>query len=357
MAAMSHTWEGKGLRLVDLLDAQERQAVLGFMGGERRFRAEHVLGDAGEFVKNAHNHGLLDDYDDLVTRQVWERTLENMGYVVATAMDGRRDVIKVGEATPLRGTIAPGSVSDSQVAHDYIVGLQAQGTAAVYPVTQRAAKIVFVSQSFAEYLRANGENVRAFERDRDGTVSYVWPARNDNEVSRVLQNYQLATYGANEPNGGELAKVVAAKAPKQFAAWNAGLADQWRMMDALREIVLNGALGMTSGAYADKDAGGEMEAGISAFQRSFQMMAEDAQTGIPRLETSFALQETGSRFLSVGLYLDNAPIKEVSVQRLVTDAVDLSATISSDLQALHTRYERDKNRQMDNAIGSDAGLG
>jgi hypothetical protein len=129
------------------------------------------------------------------------------------------------------------------------------------------------------------------------------------------------------------------------------------MMDSLREIVLNGALGMTSGAYADKAAGGEMEAGISAFQRAFQMMAEDAQTGVPRLETSFALQETGSRFLSVGLYLDNAPIKEVSVQRLVTDAVDLSATISGDLQALHDRYERDKNRQMDNGIGADAGLG
>lgn len=357
MAGKSHTWEGKGLRLVDLLDAEERKAVLGFLGSERRFRAEHIVGDAAEFLKNANAHGLLDDYDDLVIRQAWERTLENMGYVVATAMDGRRDVIKVGEQAPLRGTIAPGSRSDSQVAHDYIIGLQAQGTAAVYPVTQRAQKIVFVSQDFAEYLRANGEMVKAFERDSEGHVSFVWPARNDQDVSRVLQNYQLAVLGANEPGGGQLAKLVASKAPKQYAAWSAGLADQWRMMDALREIVLNGALGMTSGAYADKAAGGEMEAGISAFQKSFQMMAEDAQSGIPRRETYYALQETGSRFLSVGLYLENAPIAEVSVQRLVTDAVDLSATIAGDLQSLYMKYERDQSRQMGNSIGSDAGLG
>ena len=357
MAAKTHTWEGKGLRLVDLLDVEERKAVLGFLGSERRFRADHVVGDAAEFLKNANTHGLLDDYDDLITRQAWERTLENMGYVVATAMDGRRDVIKVGEQAPLRGTIAPGSRSDSQVAHDYIVGLQAQGTAAVFPVTQRAQKIVFVSQEFAEYLRANGEMVKAFERDSEGHVSFVWPARNDQEVTRVLQNFQLSMHGANDPNGGQLAKVVAVKAPKQFAAWSAGLADQWRMMDALREIVLNGALGMTSGAYADKAAGGEMEAGISSFQRAFQMMAEDAQTGVPRRETSFALQETGSRFLAVGLYLESAPIPEAGVQALVTDAVDLSATIAGDLQALCAKYERDQNRTMGNSIGADAGLG
>lgn len=357
MASNAHTWEGKGLRLVDLLDAEERKAVLSFLGSDRRFRAEHIVGDASEFVKNAHNHGLLDDYEDLVVRHVWERTLENMGYVVATGMDGRRDVVKVGDPAPLRGTIAPGSRTDGQVAHDYILGLQAQGVAATHPVTQRAQKIVFVSPSFAEYLRANGEMVKAFQRDRENNVSFVWPARNDQEVTRVLQNFQLATFGANEPDGGQLARVIQTKAPKQFAAWTAGLADQWRMMDSLREVVLNGALGMTSGAYADKAAGGELEAGISAFQRAFQMMAEDAQTGVPRRETAFQMQEMGSRLLSVGLYLDGAPIREESVRHLVTDAVDLAATISDDLMALHARYERDQNRNMGNDIGADAGLG
>lgn len=353
----SHTWEGKGLRLVDLLDANERKAVLGFLGSERVFKSAHVLGDAAEFLKNAKTHNLLDDYDEIVVRQAWERTLEQMGYVVATAMDGRRDVVKVSESTPLRGSIAPGSRSDSQVAHDYIRGLQAQGVAAIFPVTQKAQKIVFVSQEFAEYLRANDELVRAFDRDREGTVSYVWPAKNDQDVGRALQNFQLAVHGANEPDGGGLAKVVASKAPKQFAAWKASMADQWRMMDALREIVLNGAMIMTSGAYADKAAGGELEAGIAAFQRSFQMMAEDAEKGVPRHETAHELQELGTRLLSVGLYLDNAPIKEAEVKQLVTDAVDLSGMIADDLRRLAVNYEREQNRQVGKDIDQAAGLG
>src|ERR1035437_4585370 len=226
----AYTWQGKGLRLIDLLDQEERKAVLGVFPSERQFRAQHITGDATAFMKYAADNALLEDADDVVTRQVWESTLEGMGWHVATAMDGRMEVTKIDSVAPLRGSIAPGSRTESQVAHDYIMGLAAQCQHPKFPVTQRSQRMVFVSKDFAEYLRATGETVQAFEKDRDGDVAFVWPARHDQQVDRVLRSFHLATLGANEPSGGELARVAELKTPKQFAIWKAGLGDQWRMM-------------------------------------------------------------------------------------------------------------------------------
>lgn len=358
MSKFPHTWSGPDLRLIDLLHTEERKAVIGFLPeSERRFYDRHVTGDAAEFLKNADKHRVIDNYDELVNLKHWPKMLETLGHVVTTGMDGRRAVVKLGDPTPLRGTVPPGAASDSQIAQEFVRGLQADGIAVVYPVTQRATKIVFVSKEFAEYLRANGEAVQAFGGDSTGIVPFVWPARSDAEVKKFAQNFQLAQHGANAPDSGELAKIVAAKAPKQFAAWKTGVADQWRMLDALRELVLEGSKRMTAGAFADAGAGAELAAGLKALQAGFQQMAEDALSGEPRRATAEHINEVGTRLLSVGLYLKEAEIKEPAVARLVTDAVDLAATIADELMALVARRELAANRTMNQSIDVSAGLG
>lgn len=354
----SHTWQGKGLRLVDLLDQVERKAVLGAFPSERQFRAEHVLGDATEFLKHAERHNLLDDVEELMTRQVWEKTLEGMGWEIATSMDGRLDVIPVGAVPPVRGTIAPGSRSHSQIAYDYIKGLEAQGKHAEFPVTQNAQKPIYVSKPFAEYLRAAGEPIKAIQRDGDGDVALVWPARHDDQVSRMTRDFHLATIGANEPDGGAMAQVVATKAPKQFAIWKAGLADQWRMMDALRDVLLGAATAMTSGAYADQKAGGALTEGLRSFQKAFQCLADDALSAKPTMDASVALADVADRVVAAAIYLEQeAPVLQVDIHRFLLDGVDLAATIGKDLEAKFKSHEKAMQGTKVKVIDSVNGLG
>ncbi len=358
MTTHEFTWPGKGLRLVDLLDRTERTAVLGAFPSERQFRGQHVKGDAAEFVKHAERHEKLDDIQGLKILNVWDKTLEGMGYTVATAMDGRFEVIEKGAQVPLRGSIAPGSRSESQIAHDYIQGLATEGRHPTHPVTQPPQRLLFVSSECAEYLRATGETVRAAERDADGDVSFIWPARNDAQVDRVMRDFQLATLGSNESDSGALAKVIATKAPKQYAMWQAGMADQWRMMDSLRDALLDAASSMTSGAFADKGAGGKLSDALKSFQLAFQEMAEDANEGIPSHRAAATLQQVADQVMGAAVHLDkHSPVREVVVHQTLADSLDLAETITQDLKKLHTQYQRDLNRQKVGALDASNGLG
>jgi len=347
-----HTWSGKGLRLIDLLTTDERRQIVGFLGSDRQFAAKHVKADAAEFVRNAFNHGVLngDDYQDMTRRPANVATLHGVGYSVVTAMDGRMKVQPNGGPQPLRGDIAPGSRSQDKIAQDYLLGLQANGVRAEFPQTYEPRKFVSVSKEFAEYLRANDEYVKTFARDHDVDVAHIWPARSDQDVAKAVLNFHLATLGANAPDSGMLAKVIEAKAPRQHAAWAAGLADEWRMMDSLRDIILDGARAMTAGAYTTPEAGGELSSGIAAFQASFQMLAEDAVANSPRAETAQRLVDVGTHLRTVGVYLDSAPIVETKVRMLVTDAVDMAAHIADDLQQQVAKNERERSRSLNGDI-------
>jgi len=358
MTTPAFTWSGKGLRLIDLLDKTERTAVLGVFPSERQFRAAHVKGDATEFVKHGERYETLDDIQGLKTRHVWDKTLEGMGYMVATALDGRMEVIEKGAPPPLRGSIAPGSRTESQVAYDYIQGLATEGRHPTHPVTQPPQRMLFVSSECAEYLRATGETVRASERDTDGDVAFIWPARNDAQVERVMRDFQLATLGSNEPDSGQLATVIASKAPKQFAIWKSGMADQWRMMDSLRDTLLDAATNMTSGGFADKGAGGKVSEALKSFQSAFQMMAEDAQESVPSLRAAVALKQVSDQVMQAAYHLDKvSPVYELVVHQTLVDSLELAGTISQDLTSLHTKYQRDINRQKVGSLDASNGLG
>lgn len=352
------TWSGKGLRLVDLLFDEERRQVMNFLGSERQFSSAHVKADASEFIRNAYNHQVIDpdDYEELTRRPAPAATLHGLGFSIVNASDGRRVVQANGLKTPLRGDIAPGSRSNDEIATDYLFGLQAQGIRPEFPQTYVPKKHVFVSREFATYLRANGEYIKTFARDGDRDVAHVWPARTDQHVAKMLSNYQLATYGANDPSGGELAKVIEAKAPRQHAAWAAGLGDQWRMMDALREIVLTGAQDMTSGAYSTPEAGGALQKAMTAFQQGYQMLAEDAINKAPREATAEKLVEMGEHLRQVGEYLESAPIVETKVRVMVTDAVDMSADIASDIRQIYAKRELERSWTSERRISPEAGL-
>lgn len=353
-----YTWQGKGLRLVDLLDQEERKAVLGAFPSERQFRAEHILGDATEFVKHAERHGLMEDVEELMSRQVWEKTLEGMGWEIATAMDGRLDVIPLGDMPPVRGTIAPGSRSHSQIAYDYIKGLEAQGKHADFPTVQHSQKPVYVSKSFAEYLRAAGEPVKAITKDRDGDVALIWPARHDDQVNRAMRDFHLASVGANEPDGGALARVAASKAPKQFAVWKAGLSDQWRMMDSLREVLLGSATAMTSGSYADVKAGGALSEGLRSFQQAFQYLGEDAASKQPTMRSTQALATVADKVVAAATYLDQeAPVKQTGIHQALIDGVDLAATIGKELEGKYVAHMRLQHQPTRVAPDAANGLG
>ncbi|SFF32981.1 hypothetical protein [Paracidovorax wautersii] len=352
------TWSGKGLRLVDLLFDDERRQVMNFLGSERQFNSLHVKADASEFIRNAYKLQAIDpdEYEDLVRRPAPVSTLHGLGYSIVNAADGRRVVQPNGLKTPLRGDIAPGSKSNDEIATDYLLGLQAQGIRAEFPQDYSPAKHVFVSRDFATYLRANGEYIKTLARDGDRDVAHVWAARSDQLVAKLLGNYRLATYGANDPDGGELAKVIEAKAPRQHAAWAAGLGDQWRMMDALRDILLSGAQDMTSGAYSTAEAGGALQKAMTAFQQGYQMLAEDAITKAPREATAEKLVEMGEHLRQVGEYLESAPIVETKVRVMVTDAVDMSADIASDILQIYARRELEQSWTSERRIGPEAGL-
>lgn len=356
MSKYPHTWGGKGLRLIDLLNQTERKQILNFVGNEQRFAALHVKGDASEFLKNADRANLISDYEDLVRPHAPVQTLEAMGYSVAMAMDGRRVVVRKGDPTPLRGSIPPGAKGPDEIAKEYLTGLQADGQMPPAYMTQVARKIVFVSPEFAEYLRANDENVKAFTKNNEDRPAFIWPAKHDRDVQRMLQNFQLASLGANAPDSGELAGIISIKTPKQYAAWEAGLGDHWRLMESLREMVLTGATRMTSGAFVDARAGGEMQQGLTAFQKAFQHMAEDAQTRNPRQVTADQIVEVGSHLRAVGLYLEDAPIKEAEVEALFKSVVELSACVADELYALCAQNEKDRTRTMDHSIEPAAGL-
>lgn len=353
----AYTWGGKGLRLVDLLSIEERKQILDFLDNTSAFAAKHVRGDASEFLSNANRMRVIDDYDNLILRPAPARSLEMAGYKVTMAMDGRRAVIPSTEATPIRGSYAPGSKSVDVIAQEFIDGLRAEGTM-VEQASARAHKIVFVSRDFAEYLRENGELVKTIGMDVDGDPAFIWPAKTDGDVQRAVQNFHLATFGANEPDGGAIAQMAKVKTPKQYAAWSTGLADQWRLMETLREQVLKASLEMTSGAFSDKEAGGRMRVAISAFQQAYQMLAEDAVTGVPRLETANQLMEVGASLRYAGMYLDNAPIVEPKVSRLIGDATEVSLAIIDDVHHLHARHENaaERERISGQSIGMSAGL-
>ena len=358
MTTPAFTWQGKGLRLIDLLDKTERIAVLGAFPSERQLRGQHIRGDASVFVDHAERHNKLDDVQSLKVRHVWDRTLEGMGFEVATASDGRLEVIPKGASLPLKGSIAPGSKTESQVAYDYIQGLATEGRHPTHPVTQPPQRMLYVSPEFAEYLRAINEPVRAAESDAEGDVAYIWPARNDTQVDKVMRDFQLAMLGANEPGSGELAKVVATKAPKQFAMWQAGMADQWRMMDSLREALLNAATDMTSGAFADKRAGGKLGDALKSFQQAFQAMAEDAEQKIPSQRAAVAPNQVSDHVLDTAIYLEKtSPIREAVVYQTLRDSLDLAEIISQDLKTLCTKYERDQQRQKVGSLDATNGLG
>lgn len=357
-AKPSYTWQGKGLRLIDLLDNEERRAVLGAFPSERQFKAEHVIGDATEFMRHAEQHGLMDDVEEVMTRHVHEKTLEGLGFEVTAAMDGRLEVVPMHSMPPVRGTIAPGSRSNTQIAYDYLKGLEAGGKRADFPVTVKSQKPVYVSKDFAEHLRATGEPVKAIQKDRDGNVAFVWPARNDDQVSRVLQDFHLATVGANEPDSGDLGRVAASKTPKQYAIWKAGLADQWRMMDSLRDVLLGATSNMTSGSFADVKAGGVMAEGLRAFQRGFQFLAEDAANNEPTLRTTQELAIVADKIVAAAVYLDkDAPVRQGGIHQVLIDGVDLASTIGKDLESHHANYMLDKNRQPIKAVDASNGLG
>ena len=336
----SYTWAGKGLRLIDLLDGQERAAVLGAFPSERQFRAQHLVGDATEFMRHAERHGLLDEVEDIMTRKVHEKTLEGMNLAVVRAMDGRFEVAKLGDLPPIRGSIPPGSRTETQIAYDYLTGLAAQGQQPAFPVTQKSQKPVFVSPQFAEYLREIGEPVQSVPRDREGSVSFVWPARHDQQLDRVLRGFHLATLGCNEPDAGELGKVIALKTPKQYAIWKTGQADQWRMMDSLREVLLGAAQTMTSGAYADERAGGALSDALRSFQRAYQSMADAAvEKGRPSQRAAQELSAVADSVVAAATYLDrDAPVRESALQKTLLDAVDLASTIRTDVTALYERH-------------------
>ena len=358
MTSPAFTWQGKGLRLIDLLDKTERTAVLGAFPSERQFRGQHVKGDASEFVKHAERHETLDDIQGLKIRQVWDKTLDGMGYTVATAMDGRMEVIEKNAQIPLRGSIAPGSRTESQIAYDYIQGLATEGRHPSHPVTQPPQRMLFVSSECAEYLRATGEVVRAAERDAEGDVGFIWPARNDAQVDKVMRDFQLATLGGNEPDSGALAKVIAVKAPKQYAMWQSGMADQWRMMDSLRDSLLDAASNMTSGAFADKRAGGKIGEALKSFQLAFQEMAEDAVTGIPSQRAAATLVQVRDQVMGAAIHLDkHSLITERVVHQTLVDSLDLAETITQDLTGLHTEHQRALNRPKMGSLDASNGLG
>lgn len=352
------TWQGKGLRLIDLMDNEERKAVLGAFPSERQFRSVHVTGDATEFVKYAGRNGLLDDPEVLATRQVWEKTLEGLGYVVATAMDGRMDVIRLDAVPPVRGTIPPGSRSVSEIAYDYLKGLEAQGTRSAFPVTTRAQKPVFVSKEFAEYLRAVSEPVEAIKKDAEGDVAFIWPARNDDQLERVVRDFRLATVGANEPDSGQIAAVAATKTPKQYAIWQAGMGDQWRMMDALRDVLINAAAEMTPGSFADQQAGGVLSEALRSFQKAFQYLAEDAMEGKPSLRSASELKVVSDQMVKAAAYLESqAPVRQEALHQVLIDGFDLAATIGNDLVGHHAAHERAQNRVASKGVDVSNGLG
>lgn len=347
-----HTWAGKGLRLIDLLTQDERRQIVNFLSSDRQFAARHVKADASEFLRNAYKHGVLgeDEYHDMTRRPANESTLHGVGYSVVTAMDGRLKVQSNGEPPPLRGDIPPGSRSKDKIAQDFLLSLQAEGIRPEFPQTYEPRKYVSVSREFAEYLRANDEFVKAFARDHDNDVTSIWCARSDQDVSKAVMNFHLATLGANAPDGGALAKVIEAKSPRPYAAWAAGLADEWRMMDSLRDIILDGARDMTAGAYTTTEAGGELTNALSAFQASYRMLAEDAMSREPRRETAERLIDVGTHLRTVGVYLDSAPIVETRVRLLVTDAVDMAAHIADDILHLCAKNERERSRSLNGDI-------
>ena len=355
----TYTWQGKGLRLIDLMDNEERKAVLGAFPSERQFRSMHVTGDATEFVKYAGRNGLLEtSAEELLTCQVYEKTLEGLGYQVDTAMDGRFEVVRLDDVSPVRGTIPPGSRSVSEIAYDYLKGLEVQGTRSAFPVTTRAQKPVFVSREFAEYLRAVSEPVEAVKKDADGDVAFIWPARNDQQLERVMRDFRLASVGANEPDSGQIAAVAASKTPKQFAIWKAGLGDQWRMMDSLRDVLISAAAEMTPGSFADQQAGGVLSDALRAFQKAFQYLAEDAMEGKPSLRTAAELKVVANQMVQTAAYLEKqAPVRQLPLNQVLVDGFDLAATIGNDLVNHHAAYERAQNRPQSKEVGASNGLG
>lgn len=352
------TWQGRGLRLVDLLDSTERDALLGAFSSERQFSAEHVKSDATEFIKYVRANGMMEGVDELMERQVWEKTLEGMGWEIATAMDGRLDVVRPGSPPLVRGTVPVGSRSVTQIACDFIQGLKAQGQHPEFPATQHSQKPIFVSREFAEYLRAINEPVRAFERDAQGDVVFIWPARHDEQVRRVLRDFRLVTIGANEVDGGDLAKVVAAKMPGQYAVWKAGLADQWRMMDSLRDVLLSATKALTSGAYSDQRAGGALSEGLVSFQKAFQALSEDSISQQITIRPSNHLTDVADKVVAAAMYLDQeAPVRQGDVHRVLLDGVDLSSAIARDIHEMVVLAERAKSLSSIKSLDAAMGLG
>lgn len=352
-----YTWQGKGLRLIDLLSIEERKSVLSMFPSEAQFRAQHVKTDATAVVKHLRDNN--DIGDDFMNRNVWEQTLIRMGHRVVRAMDGRLDVIdtRVG-SVPLRGTIAPGSQTEAEIAKNYVRNLEAQGKHPEFPVYKEATRPLIVSKDFAEYLRANGEPVKAIERDAQGDAIFIWPALHDEQVDRFVRSFQLASLGANEPDGGQLARVVEAKAPKQYAMWANGFADQWRMMDSLRENLLRVATEMTSGNFADKNAGGPLSEGLRSFQRAYQALAEDALQGKPSPKAVEELNGVMDQVMKAADYLNTrAPIPEADVYRGIINSVDLAATVTHDLVEHQQKYEREQSRGQQRDLGPASGLG
>lgn len=349
-------WEGKGLRLVDLLDGKEINRIIGLSGNNSLFKATHILGDAGRLVDAGINHGLF-KAQDIKLKSNFEKTLQSNGYVIVNATDGRMDVRRTGEAVPINGSFPPGSYSKEEIARNFLRGLRAQGERVSVDYQSEPQAYRLVSREFAEYLKSQGEPVTVYTQGDVGGSGFIWGANHERQVSAMLANYKLVTLGANEPNGGQLAEIAKTVCPHQYDAWRAGAADQWRMMETMRGNVIYCMQEMTSGQFSDAIAGGSMKNAIASFQEAFQSFAGDLSHGVVTGITAEKFHAVSSHLFEVRRYFQDPDVKVANTALLksLEDALTVGTVIAEQFDAKVAERENAMKRS-NPEIGLSAGF-
>lgn len=349
-------WTGTELRLVDLLSANDLNTIVNTFSKAGEFSSQHVKVDGSALADAALEQGLIDP-EFVRSRINWVKSLEAVGYTIRKGLDGRSLVSRFNDQVPVRGDIPPGAQSAQVIARDFLHGLRNEGQYLPEVSRYQPGKKVIVSEDFAEFLRENGEPVVAIPLSRDGSkVGCLYPAFSESEVTRNLAKYKLALMGSNDPDGGDIARIAQLKTPKQYAAWKAGLADQWRMMESMRSQICYCASSMSNGAFADPKVGRSMREAFSSFQGAFQMIARDAEAGELTQETAQQFMNVSSSLLEIREHFmdKNVAVPDAAILKALDDTLTLGVVIGNDIETKVLEAERSKQPR---SIGFDVEAG